>query len=136
MIRPLILVAGSALVLAGCDGPARDAAGDRAGIGANGRRDLIGSGVAIGGEKQGQTYVAYDDTRDRTGTGLAFAGYGCQSNCADVMTGYQGARRRNVTDPRLCAAATWGELEGCVAFAQQRPSELSSLPPLKETVAR
>lgn len=135
MIRHLSLIVMSALVLAGCDGAAGSVAASQPGIGANGRRDLIGANVNIGGEKQGQTYATYDDSRDRRGTGLAFAGYGCQSNCADVMGGYQRARRAKVTDARLCAATTWGELEGCVAFAQGHPSELSSLPPLRETAA-
>lgn len=132
MIRPLTLLLVSAFVLAACDGTAGQLAEDRSGIGANGRRDLIGTNVDTGGEKAGQTYAAYDDARDRTGTGLAFAGYGCQSDCADVIGGYQRARRGAVTDARRCAASAWGELEGCVAFAQGRPSELSSLPPLKE----
>lgn len=136
MIRHLNLIVMSALILAGCDVPARDVSADQSGMGAYGRRDLIGTDVNIGGEKQGQSYADYDDARDRRGTGLAFAGYGCQSNCADVMGGYQRAGRGKVSDARLCAAPRWGELEGCVAFAQGRPSELSSLPPLKESAAR
>ena len=132
MLRHLNLIIMSALFLAGCDGPAGRLPADRSGIGANGRRDLTGTNVDIAGEKAGQTYAAYDDARDRTGTGLAFAGYGCRTDCADVMGGYQRARRANVTDAKLCAASTWGALEGCAAFAQGLPSELSSLPPLKE----
>ncbi len=126
----------SALLLAGCDPPDRDAAASRPGFGANGRRDLIGSAADTGGEKGGQTYAAFDAYRDLKGSGLAFAGYGCVSDCADVIGGYRWARQRNVTDARLCEAATWGELEGCVAFAQGLPSELSSLPPLKKEAAR
>jgi hypothetical protein len=138
MLRHSLLIAWCALALAGCDlaDTGRDEAPNRPGIGANGRRDLTGSEANIGGEKEGKTYAVYDAFRDRSGTGLAFAGYGCESNCADVMSGYQRARRERITEPRRCSASTWGQLEGCVAFAQGFPPELSSLPPLREVVAR
>ncbi len=132
MIRCSILIAMSALSLTGCDAPPRDALGERPGIGANGRRELIGAEVDISGEKKGKTYATYDLFRDQHGPGLAFAGYGCESDCADVMSGYRHARREKITNPRLCAASTWGELEGCVAYTQGFPTELSSLLPLKE----
>lgn len=136
MIRRCFLIAMSTFSLAGCNAPARDTISERPGIGANGRRELIAADVDIAGEKKGKTYAAYDLFRDQQGPGLAFAGYGCESNCADIISGYRHARRDKIKDPRRCVASTWGELEGCVAFTQGFPTELSSLPPLKETVAR
>jgi hypothetical protein len=135
MLRFPFLIAICSLMVAGCDAPTSGGSGDRAGIGPNGRRDLRGAGVNVSGEKEGKPYAVYDAARDQTGTGLAFAGYGCMRDCADVMTGYRRARRDKITNPRLCSAPTWGELEGCVAFAQGLPSELSSLPPLKAAAA-
>jgi hypothetical protein len=136
MIRRLTLIAMSVLSLAGCDAPPRGTPHGRPELGANGRRDLTGTRANLGGEKNGQGYAAFDDFRDRKGAGLAFAGYGCVSNCADVIGGYQRARQQNIADARLCTGATWGELEGCVAFTQGFPTEISSVPPLRQTGTR
>lgn len=123
----------AALLLAGCGNSAADEAEqDIPGIGANGRRDLAGAFPNLRGKKAGLSYGAYDSVRDHRGTGLAFAGYGCTTNCADVMKGYQRADQAKIEKADLCSGDTWGELEGCVAFTQGLPSNLSNLLPLEK----
>jgi hypothetical protein len=127
----------AALLLSGCgSAPVEEVEQDIPGIGANGRRDLIGTDNNISGVKGGMSYGDFDVLRDHRGSGLSFAGYGCTTDCRDVMAGYRRAAAANIRDPGNCTAVTWGELEGCAAFAQGLPSSLSRLPPLKQHVAR
>jgi hypothetical protein len=123
----------AALLLAGCgNAPADEAEQDVPGVGANGRRDLAETDAKLDGKKAGISYGDYDVLRDHRGTGLAFASYGCMSDCADVMKGYRRASQAKLSGAEQCDGETWGEIEGCVAFTQGFPSAIGTLPPLKK----
>jgi hypothetical protein len=128
LIPPIL----AAFLLAGCgNAPADDVKQDVPGVGANGRRDLAGTDARLNGKKAGISYGDYDVLRDHRGTGLAFASYGCMSDCADVMKGYRRAGQAKLSGAEQCDGETWGEVEGCVAFTQGFPSEIGTLAPLK-----
>lgn len=130
LARPATILLAAAL-LSGCANTEDETLEqDRPGIGTNGRRDLIGTDADISGKKGDRTYIVYATLRDHRGSGKAFADYGCEGDCADIRAGYQAAAARGTKDMRQCAGATWGELEGCVAFTEERRPVITNLPPL------
>ena len=128
VIRSPILIVIA--LLAGCSSGDNTDPPERHGFGANGRRDLAGLNVNTDGAKGGEVYPLYDGKRDHSGTGRAFADYGCANDdCADIERGYLNAKHDGIADMKLCRGDTWGELEGCVAFTQGLAPQMTRLPP-------
>lgn len=48
-----------------------------------------------------------------------FLGYDCEAGCERHKAGFRWAERRDVTDPRRCAALPKAESEGCAVYAEQ-----------------
>ncbi|TFI59785.1 hypothetical protein E2493_02805 [Sphingomonas parva] len=126
--RPWIVLAAMGLVLlvmlgliASMDPRLRNKAQDFLGYGGPhsdeeiGSRDLFHSGADIGGEKEGESYAAYDARRNRTAT-AGFEGFGCPNTCSEHEAGSRWAQAMRITSPDRCRGATWPLLEGCVAY--------------------
>lgn len=81
----------------------------------SGSRDLYHSGVPIAGEKNGETYAAYDARRyaaDVTG----FRGFGCPDGCDRHEAGYAWAKAQGLSKAGDCKGPSWGFVEGCAAY--------------------
>ena len=130
--QPRILIAAMALVVLAIIGAlAAMDAGMRASIvdifgyggphsdGSSGSRRLFHSGVSISGEKNGETYAAYD-ARRRAMEVSGFRGFGCPGDCARHEAGYRWAEELQLASPWQCRGPSWEFVEGCAAYVLAR----------------
>lgn len=126
--RPWIVLVAMGLVLvvmlgliASMDPSFRNKAQDLFGYGGPhsdeeiGSRDLFHSGADISGQKEGESYAAYDARRNRIAT-AGFEGFGCLDTCRELQVGYRWAEANRVDQASRCRGATWPLVEGCVAY--------------------
>ena len=81
----------------------------------SGSRGLYHTGVPIAGEKNGETYAAYDARRHSIAAN-GFLGFGCPTNCDRHEGGYAWAEAQGLSDPGSCKGPSWEFIEGCAAF--------------------
>ena len=81
----------------------------------SGNRDLFHTGANIRGQRNGESYAAYDARRDQSSS-EGFQGFGCVGSCTDLELGYRWAQSNRITDAKECEGSSWSILEGCVAY--------------------
>jgi len=89
---------------------------DRTDVGAT-IKDLRRAGVDISGTRGGQTYIEFDELRDRQSVDN-FEGYPCLDLCEAHWAGWRWAENQNIQSPDGCGGNSWSFYEGCVAYTE------------------